>query len=217
MRSLNYPIQRDATESVVRTPANVSVQKLKNAATGAFGLLVGLTVLICPTTIYAQAFGQPTPGICFLSRERVLDRSKAGAAANARLQIFANAVARELSGERAAIAADANVLQIQRPVINEAVFQQRAGALALRQQSFQALENTRNDQISRTRTAATNRVIRAMAPTLASVLSEHGCSAVLESSGAYAISPRMDLTAEVIGILDIRLPGFNFDLEPAGR
>ena len=217
MRGLDCPLRHRANESVARTPASVLAHQLKNAAAPALLLFVGLNCLIVPTETCAQAFGQPTPGICFLSRERVLDRSKAGAAANARLQIFANAVARELSGERAAIAADANVLQIQRPVINEAVYQQRAGALALRQQSFQALENTRNDQISRTRTVATNRVIRAMAPTLASVLSEHGCSAVLESSGAYAINPRMDLTAEVIGILDIRLPGFNFDLEPAGR
>lgn len=162
-------------------------------------------------------FGQPTPGICFLSRERVLDQSKAGAAANQRMQLFTQGVARELSGERAAIAADANVLQIQRPVISESIYQQRAGALALREQSFQTLDNTRNDQLSRTRATATARLILAMAPTLAAVLSEHGCSAVLETSGAYAVNPRMDLTWEVIQIMDARLPPFNFDLESVAR
>ena len=106
---------------------------------------------------HSQSFGPPTPGICFLSRERVLDQSKAGAAANARLAMFSRANEQELAGERAAIAADANVLQIQQPVINEAVYQQRAGALALRAQSFETLEATRTDQIARTRAAATAR------------------------------------------------------------
>ena len=173
-----------------------------------------LSIIAPASVVQAQAFGQPTPGICFLSRERVLDRSKAGVAANARLKLFGDGVARELSGERAAIAADSNVLQIQRPVISEAIYQQRAGALALRGQSFQALENTRNSQLTRTRARATAHLVREMAPALASVLSEHGCSAVLESSDAYAINPRMDLTAEIIGILDIKIPGFDFNLEP---
>jgi Skp family chaperone for outer membrane proteins len=180
---------------------------------------IGLICLVLAGGAGAQgaSFGQPTPGICFLSRERVLDQSKAGAAANQRMQLFMQGVERELSGERAAIGADANVLQIQRPVINESIYQQRAGALALREQSFQALENTRNDQLARTRAAVTARLVREMAPTLAAVLSEHGCSAVLETSGAYAVNPRMDLTAEVIQVMDARLAPFNFNLESPAR
>jgi len=172
-------------------------------------------ILAAAPLVHGQTFGQPTPGICFLSKQGVLNHSKAGAAANARLKLFEDGIARELSGERAAIAADANVLQIQRPVISEAVYQQRAGALALREQSFQALENTRNNQLARTRTQVTLRLLRALTPTLASVLSEHGCSAVLESTDAYAINPRMDLTGEIISIMDIKLPAIAFDLEPA--
>ena len=179
-------------------------------------LSAGLIAVASVSAVRAQAtFGAPTPGICFLSRERVLDRSRAGEAANARMRVFSDGVAQELSGERAAIAADARVLQIQRPVISESVYQQRAGALALRQQSFQTLDNTRHDQLARTRALATARLVKAMAPALASVISEHGCSAVLESAGAYAINPRMDLTAELIGIMDSRLPGLTFDLESA--
>jgi Skp family chaperone for outer membrane proteins len=76
------------------------------------------------------------------------------------------------------------------------------------------LENTRNNQILRTRGIVTGKLIGEMAPILASLLSEHGCSAVLESSGAYAVNPRMDLTAQIIQIMDIRLPPFDFNLEP---
>jgi Skp family chaperone for outer membrane proteins len=165
----------------------------------------------------AQSFGPPTPGICFLSRSRVLDQTHAGAAANQRIAQFERGVAAELSGERAAIAADANVLQIQKPVISEAIFQQRAGALALREQSFQTLENTRNNQIARTRGIVTGKLIGEMAPILASLLSQHGCSVVFEASGAYAVNPRMDLTAEIIQIMDIRLPPFDFGLEPPAQ
>ncbi len=164
---------------------------------------------------HAQSFGAPTPGICFLSRERVLDQSKAGAAANQRLALLASAADQELSGERTAIAADANVLQIQRPVINESVYEQRAGALALREQSFQSLKATRDDQLTRTRAQATAHILGETARGLASIIAERGCSAVLEASGAYAISPRMDLTAEVIQALNTRLPNVSFDLEPA--
>lgn len=164
----------------------------------------------------AQSFGPPTPGMCFLSRERVLDRSKVGMTANARLTTFTHAVEQELSGERAAIAADANVLQIQKPVIDQAVYQQGAGALALREQSFGALEATRNDQPGRTRAGVTARILGETARELAGVIGQRGCSAVLEASGAYAISPRMDLTAEVIGLMDARLPTIDFILEPAG-
>jgi Skp family chaperone for outer membrane proteins len=163
--------------------------------------------------VHAQSFGPPTAGICFLSRERVLDQSKAGVAANARLAMFSRAVDQELAGERTAIAADANVLQIQKPVIDEAVYQQRAGALALRAQSFDALQSTRNDQIARTRTEVTARILSETARGLAAIISERGCSAVLESSGAYAVSPRMDLTAEVLAGLDTRLPTITFELE----
>ena len=163
----------------------------------------------------AQSFGPPTPGICFLSRERVLGQSRAGAVANERLAAFSLAVERELAGERAAIAADANVLQIQKPVIDEAVYQRRAGALALRAQAFDTLEATRNDQLSRTRAQVTARILGETARGLARVIAERGCSAVLEASGAYAVNPRMDLTTEVIQGLDTRLPTLSFDLEPA--
>ena len=164
---------------------------------------------------HAQAFGPPTPGICFLSRERVLEQSKAGAAANQRLAILTRAADQELNGERTAIAADANVLQIQRPVINEAVYEQRAGALALREQSFQSLKAARDDQLARTRARATAHILGETAQGLAGIIAERGCSAVLESSGAYAVNPRMDLTTEVIQVLNSRLPNVSFDLEPA--
>jgi Skp family chaperone for outer membrane proteins len=165
----------------------------------------------------AQTFGAPTPGVCFLSKARVLDQSNAGAAANQRIAGLRQAVEQELSGERAAIAADANVLQIQKPVIDIAIYQQRAGALALREQAFQTLENTREDQLARTRADVTAQLIRQLAPILAAVLSEHRCSAVLESSDAYAFNPAMDLTAEVIRQMNARLPAFPFNLEPPSR
>jgi Skp family chaperone for outer membrane proteins len=166
-------------------------------------------------TPHAQSFGPPTPGICFLSRERVLDQTKAGAIANARLAGFSQAIERELAGERAAIAADANVLQIQKPVIDEAIYQRRAGALALRAQAFDTLQATRADQIARTRAQVTARILGETARGLAAVIAERGCSAVLEASGAYAVNPRMDLTTEVIEGLDRRMPTIAFDLEPA--
>jgi Skp family chaperone for outer membrane proteins len=169
------------------------------------------------TSAAAQSFGPPTPGVCFLSKERVLDQSNAGAAANQRIAALRQAVEQELSGERQAIANDSSVLQIQKPVIDIAVYQQRAGALALREQAFQNQENTRNDQLARTRADVTAHLIHEMAPILAAVLSEHKCSAVLESSGAYAFNPNMDLTSEVIGIMNNRLPAFPFDLDPPNR
>ena len=181
--------------------------------------LRGLVVLVfCALGVadvaHAQAYGRPTPGVCFLSKQRVLDQTIAGAAANQRMELFRQAVAQELSGERAAIIADANVLQIQKPVISEAIYQQRAGALALREQSFQTLENTRNDQIARTRAKITARLIRELAPALAGTLSEHACSAVFETSDAYAFNPVMDLTEEIIRVVNARLAPIDFGLEP---
>ena len=164
---------------------------------------------------HAQTFGPPTPGICFLSKARVLDQSNAGAAADQRLEALHQAVDQELSGERAAIANDAKVLDIQKPVIDVSVYQQRAGALALRQQAFANLENARNDQLTRTRADVTAQLIRDLAPILAQVLSAHRCSAVLESSDAYAFNPAMDLTSEAIVIMNARIPAFPFDLDAA--
>ncbi len=177
-------------------------------------LILCLSVLASP--VAAQTFGPPTAGVCFLSKQRVLDQSNAGAAANHRFDQLRAAVDQELSGERSAIANDAKVLEIQKPVIDIAIYQQRAGALALRQQAFQTLENTRNDQLARTRADVTARLIRAMAPILAQVLSQHRCSAVFEAAGAYAYNPSMDLTGEVIAIMNAQLPAFPFDLDPAG-
>ena len=177
-------------------------------------VIVAVVIAVCVSSGHAQTFGAPTPGLCFLSREQVLDRSLAGAAANQRLSLFRESVEHELARERGAIAADVDALQIQRPVISEAVYQQRAGALALRRQSFQTLEATRDDQIARTRLLVTQKIIGETARVLASLIAVHGCSAVLEATGAYAINPRMNLTPEVIRALDARLPPLNFDLQP---
>jgi Skp family chaperone for outer membrane proteins len=179
--------------------------------------LLTLVSAFLASAAMAQSFGAPTPGVCFLSKQRVLDNSNAGAAANQRIAVLRQAVEQELSGERQAIANDASVLQIQKPVIDTAIYQQRAGALALRQQAFQTLENTRDDQLARTRADVTAHLIGQLAPILAAVLAEHHCSAVFESSGAYAFNPSMDLTNEIIGVMNNRLPAFPFDLEPASR
>ncbi len=192
------------------TTRSLSTQLAGSAA----GLVAGLVLLAGGAS--AQTFGPPTPGVCFLSKQGVLNQSNAGAAANHRFEQLRGAVAQELSGERNAIANDAKVLEIQKPVIDIAVYQQRAGALALRQQAFQSLENTRNDQLNRTRADITARLIQAMAPILAQVLSEHRCSAVFEASGAYAYNRQMDLTGEVISIMNAQLPAFPFDLDPPG-
>jgi len=133
----------------------------------------------------AQSFGKPTPGVCFLSKQKVLDQSAAGAA-----------------------------LQADKPIISQTAFQQRAGALALREQSFETLQNTRNSQITRTRARVTALLIRQMAPLLAQILSQRGCSAVFESSDAYAFTPAMDLTDDVIRAMNARLGQIAFDLEP---
>ena len=180
-------------------------------------IAVAMAVTCEAPVAQAQSFGPPTPGICFLSRERVLGQSKAGMAANVRMAALTQAAEQELSGARTEIAADAKVLQIQKPVIDEAVYQRRAGALALREQSFGALEATRNDQLARTRARVTARILGETARGLAGVIGRRACSAVLEASGAYAVNPRMDLTTEVIGLLDARLSTIDFALEPAGH
>ena len=162
----------------------------------------------------AQSFGKPTPGVCFLSKQKVLDQSAAGAAANQRMELIRQAVVQELSGERGAIAVDANSLQADKPIISQTAFQQRAGALALREQSFETLQNTRNSQITRTRARVTALLIRQMAPLLAQILSQRGCSAVFESSDSYAFTPAMDLTDDVIRAMNARLGQIAFDLEP---
>jgi Skp family chaperone for outer membrane proteins len=169
---------------------------------------------VITASVDAQSFGKPTPGVCFLSKQKVLDQSAAGAAANQRMEAIRNAVIQELSGERSAIAVDANALQADKPIISQTAYQQRAGALALREQSFETLQNTRNSQIARTRAMVTALLIRQMAPLLAQILSQHGCSAVFESSDAYAFTPTMDLTDDVIRAMDARLGPIAFGLEP---
>lgn len=177
-------------------------------------LLAAALVSVMVGRADAQSFGKPTPGVCFLSKQKVLDQSSAGAAANQRMEAIRNAVIQELSGERAAIAVDANALQADKPIISQTAYQQRAGALALRQQSFENLQNTRNSQIAHTRARVTAVLIRQMAPLLAQILSQRGCSAVFESSDAYAFTPAMDLTDDVIRAMDARLGPIAFDLEP---
>lgn len=173
-----------------------------------------VSVMVMAASADAQSFGKPTPGVCFLSKQKVLDQSAAGAAANQRMELIRQAVIQELSGERAAIAQDANALQADKPLIPQTAYQQRAGALALREQSFDDLQNTRNSQIARTRARVTSLLIRQMAPLLAQILSQRGCSAVFESSDAYAFTPAMDLTDDVIRAMNAHLGALAFDLEP---
>lgn len=155
--------------------------------------------------------GPPIPGLCLFARDAALGNSKAGQAANQRLQQLGAQIEAELNPEKQAIITENTALQ-NGAALPAAQRQTRIAALQQRAQTFSQLQTLRGAQLQQTRVLATQTIVAKIDPILAPLVVARRCSLVLERTATYGFNPAMDLTPAVVDQLNQQLPTVTFYL-----
>jgi Skp family chaperone for outer membrane proteins len=165
-----------------------------------------------PQATAPPTFGPPLAGVCLFGREQALGQSRAGVSANQQLSQFQQGIEAELKAERDTIARDDQALLAQKPSLPAADYQQRVTQLRQRYDVLQRTTQTRAAQLTRTRNDAITQIATAMAPSLNETITARRCSLVIEKGGVYGANPAMDITPQVIGLMNTRLPSVTLRL-----
>lgn len=161
--------------------------------------------------------GPLVPGVCLLSQESLIGRSKVGQAATARLRELAGQVQANLNGEKARLEARGKALNDKRATLTPLQMQAQSQALNQRAQALQAEAGERSQQIDATKTRAFNRVLQEAQPFVAQAYAAHGCGLLFARETVLTGNLGNDLTDEVLAALDAKAMPITFDLEPAPK
>lgn len=153
------------------------------------------------------------PGLCFLSREALLQTSTVGQFINDRMKQLNAVVQAELTGEQTSLENDAKALQGQKASLDAAVFEQRGEALQQRGAQFQQKVQLRQRELEATQQKAFARVLQAAGPFVGQVVTQRGCGALVDANAVIVGNPSMDTTPTVIQLLNGSLTQFAFDRE----
>lgn len=188
------------------------------AALAAWALLAPVVCAAAPASgaAVSPGLGGPVvPGVCLLSREAVLTRSKVGLAAATRLQQLTKTAQGELENERLALERDAKALDAQRTGLPATQFEQRRQALAQRAQALQAKVQTDGRQVEATRGKIVARILQEAQPVVAEIYQARGCGLIASREAILGGNMANDLTPAVVEALDAKIGAIDFDLEPA--
>lgn len=162
----------------------------------------------------SQLNGPLLPGICLLSQEGVVSRSKVGAAASVRLRSLAQQVQAGLDADKASLERRGAALTAERATLPPAQFQAKAQALNQRAQAMQAEAAERSRQLEATRQKVLGLILQEAQPYTAQAFAAHGCGLLVSREAVLGGNMTNDLTAEVIAGLDANATPLSFDLEP---
>lgn len=158
--------------------------------------------------------GPPIPGVCVFSEERAVGASKAGQAANARMQQLRSQVQAEIQPEATSLQNDVRTFQTQRATLAGDALTQRQVALQGRADAFQQKEQLRNQELQATGEKALGRIRVAIEPIVRSTYEARKCSILFNADGSiFGGNPLMDVTPAVIAALDTSMPTIAFDRE----
>jgi len=163
------------------------------------------------------AKGPLVAGVCLLSQEAVITRSKVGQAATVRLRELAGQVQANLNAEKARLEARGKALNDKRATLTPLQMQAQSQALNQRAQALQAEAGERSQQIDATKARVFNRVIQQAQPYVTQAYAAHGCGLLFAREAVLTGNLGNDLTDEVLAALDAKATPTTFDLEPAPK
>lgn len=165
----------------------------------------------------AAMTGPLVAGVCLLSQQTLVSRSKIGLAAVARLQELTRASQVEFDGEKRSIEARAKALGAKRGTLPPAQLQAQGQALNQRFQALQGEAQARSRQLDATRAKVDERIVETAAPFIAPVFAVHACGLLLAREAVLGGNMTNDLTADVVAAMDAKATPLAFGLEPAAR
>ncbi len=157
--------------------------------------------------------GPAIPYVCVFSNEGALGNSAVGKYVGQRMQQLQGQANAEVTAEKTAIETDARALDAQKAALSTDVVQQRTLALNQRAQALQRKAELRSHELEATEQKALSRVGSEMSPLLQQVYGQRGCGLLLDRNAVFASNPTMDVTPDVVRLLDVKITQFPFDRE----
>ncbi len=166
-----------------------------------------------PAAAVAIPDGPAIPGVCVFWTQAAMEGSAVGKAVNVRMQQLSAAANAELGAEKTSIETDAKTLDAQKATLSQDVLQQRSIALNQRATALQRKAQVRSQELEATNQKANGRIESEMSPLLKQVYVAHRCSLLIERSAVLGSNTSMDITGEVVKLLDAKITTFAFERE----
>ncbi len=166
-----------------------------------------------PPVPAALPSGPAIPGVCVYNNNLAIGASAVGKYIDTRLKQLQSQATAEVTAEKNSLDADAKTLESQRATLSQDVLQQRALSLQQRAQALQRKAEQRSRELQLTEQKALQRVATEINPLLRQVYSAHQCSLLIDGSSVYGSNPNMDVTEDVVKLLNGKLTQFPFDRE----
>ncbi len=161
----------------------------------------------------AMAPGPVIPGVCLFSYDAADEGSAVGKYVAQRMQQLQGQAQAELQAEQTALQTDARALEAQRASITSDVYQQRGLAINQRATALQRKADQRTRELQATGQKALGRIVTEVNPLLQQVYSQRGCGLLVDRNSVFFANPTMDVTSDVVRLLDTRITQFAFDRE----
>ena len=168
-----------------------------------------------PAATVGGLTGPLVPGVCLLSRDDLIMKSKVGEAAVGRLKVLAAHAQASIDAEKTHLEASGKALSAKRATLTQPQFEAEATALQRRAQNLQVDVSTRERQIELTRNHAYAQILEAAQPFVAGAFAEHKCGLLFAREAALGGNFGNDLTSDVLTAFDAKGTPITVELAPA--
>ena len=167
----------------------------------------------------AAAQTVPAPVIAVVDVNEVLRKAKAGLALTEEVENQRAAFERELEAKRADLRKSEEQLRRQQSVLAPEALEQRRRELERKFNDARRQTEERQNQLSRVFNEARGRLNEEMAKSVADVMKGRAVNLVLPRATVLVYDEKLNITPEVIKVLDQRLPRLqlNFAAQPQSR
>ncbi len=166
-----------------------------------------------PAASATIATGPAISGICIVNNDYILGGSQVGKFVITRLQQLKSQVDAEINSEGSALQTDAKTLQGQRASLSKDQYEQKIGALQVRDQALQRKIQQREREMQATQEKAFGTIGQQADPIVRQVIGEKTCSLVLNGAAVVVANPAMDLSPTIVQRLDAKIQQFAFERE----
>lgn len=157
--------------------------------------------------------GPVIAGVCIFSNEQAIGVSAVGKFVADRLKQIQGQAQAEIQGELAALQTDEKAYAAQRQTLTTDLQQQRELAFRQREEQLQRKAQIRNRELQATEQKALARIAVEMNPLLRQVYGQRNCGLLIDQNAVFGANPSMNITPDVVRLLDAKITQFPFERE----
>ena len=157
------------------------------------------------------------PSIALVDMQKVIVESAAGRSIQAQLDTERRKIRDQLSKLEEDLKAGDNELRRQRPILQQEAFNEQVQALQRKQADYQRMAQERQEAFAKGQNDAVNVVVDNVRDIVQQIAAERRIGLVLQKQIVIAVSDKnMDITDDVIGRLNTKLPTVTVTIAPPG-